>query len=1245
MQKIDHNSALQSVNSALFPKADFIDGRSEIDRLNFLVEFASLVNFYDSNNNIHGNWSPFLLKDPLFLLASISKTDFQLIKTRFRTAIEKRSSSLVDAALSTANYEWNQVFDVLIEVFLKLERWTHFMSQQTTDYSLRTYMLIEVKTVYSQYLWALLAFRQDAFNRFKDWEITTVNYSQFEEFDATIWKENKGKQPFWDLLNLKDYPTKSTPGIWIQSLKVIGDDLLNFFESIISYSKAEFLAVKTRSGMYPDTLLLRTFVELLSFQQKQLNTLAGKHLEFYFKKILLQSPKQALADRVLLGAALAKKDACFILPKDILFNAGVDTNKDPIVFKSITDTSMNPARIVNAISLNVTAIPNRSIASTPSLADAKNHYFRLRLTKTTKPNVLKKDDQGNMLSWPTFGPSATAEINTKIGFSVASPLFYLKEGQRTIEIDFSFTDTIDVNLFKKASFFLSTAKAWLPIEKTKFAIGRGESLFSNHIAITINLNSGDPSIERFAKDPDGLPSRWPLFKIEFDELLNIANPPKIKSLKIDVRVFEIKTFQLYNDHGLLDTKAPFPLFGPLPNSKANFIIGNTEILSKPTDLLSLSIDWDNLPQLGFEAYYEIYNTYLEHKYNDVKGTTNLSPIPKKLTFIEAIIKCITKYLKNKEKKEAPPYYTDLTFQINFELLQNRIWQPMTIKKVKDVTISKGEIDVEPYSDTYNCFPEMKPDDIYLFSTDGTACSLSDSSYYVRRNVSSENLDATIQNAPLTFSDKSSNGFIKMQLTNPTHGFGANLYAQVVSAVALQNALIIAKRNTSSEDKIVKAPNVPFTPKVKGLTANYTASKIYTFQTENNDYPLQCFHYGIFNNSSVYESDPHIKTPNELSNDIFLYSKVSEEGILYLEIEKLKSSANLSVYFEFSNVYVDPALLPGTITYQYLSKSGWADLPIILNQTQDLTCSGIITFQIPNDISTNDPNMPGPNSWVAISINTNAASIANTSLILSNCFYVERLMPTQQDNLILNTIKPDSIKNAVTAIPEIASFSQPFASFGGREVESDSEMIKRVSSRLKNRDRAVTSGDLFNIVREAFPEIYYAKIIDGNNARTTEVVLVNSISNPRGSNPYLPLVSGCRIDAINTYFEQRASPFINIRATNFQPEYVSVNVTVEIKIGFEEAEVKKKVKSVLNIYLSPWISNTGEGSSLVIDTGLDVALITLFIESIMGVEAVSKFSLDLALGTKENKIRTITKGVVYPKNTNGLFVSSLEHQIT
>ena len=88
-------------------------------------------------------------------------------------------------------------------------------------------------------------------------------------------------------------------------------------------------------------------------------------------------------------------------------------------------------------------------------------------------------------------------------------------------------------------------------------------------------------------------------------------------------------------------------------------------------------------------------------------------------------------------------------------------------------------------------------------------------------------DVSIQNKPLKIPITRKVDFMKMTLTNPSEGFGSSIYPYVVSDVAILNAKIISS-SKPDYSKIAPPPSKPFVPKVKLLTANYSASVSYDF---------------------------------------------------------------------------------------------------------------------------------------------------------------------------------------------------------------------------------------------------------------------------------------------------------------------------------------------------------------------------------------------------------------------------------
>jgi len=255
MKTVDQNSVLNSQWQALTPSQVLIDGRTEQDWLSFLTEFATLINFYDSDNTINGNWSPFLLKDPVFLLAYISKTGFNKYHSLYNTTCATLSGVLRVADGHKAGTDlggyFNQLFDQLFTVFMKIKRWVYFMHRSPEVYDLERYAKHQVHITFSKYFWALIAFRQNLYMTSKIDGIKPVDPTKFYFFDAydeNIWKKNKDNTPYWDVLGLK-HPIKDNLNTdYFTALSKAGDELFNFLYIIISKAKTGFESLKIKKA-------------------------------------------------------------------------------------------------------------------------------------------------------------------------------------------------------------------------------------------------------------------------------------------------------------------------------------------------------------------------------------------------------------------------------------------------------------------------------------------------------------------------------------------------------------------------------------------------------------------------------------------------------------------------------------------------------------------------------------------------------------------------------------------------------------------------------------------------------------------------------------------------------------------------------------------------------------------------------------------------------------------------------------
>ncbi len=1467
MNSIDQNSAMMSLEHALVATPTLIDNRTEKDRLSFLVDFAALINFYDRDNNINGDWTPFLLKDPVFLIASIAKIPFNRIQSLYlRTCLELKEALTKNKSSDYISNSFNQLFDQLTKIFRQIERWTYYMLKSNYVYDLKSYVINEVTETYSALLWALLSLREQLYLTGLIPNIQPVDTYLYASYDQKTWRDSKGKTPFWELLDLQ-YPlenTKSTPDDFYVSITNVGNELFSFFKGIIGYAHTEFETIKKQKDQFPDTLLLRTFTELMEIYKDQVNTISNRHLKFYYKDILKQKKQLAVADTVFISADLAKEDATFILPKLTLFNAGQDSNEAPILFESIKDVSLNPASIGNIYTLSQNTSSNETVD--------------LYLKKIEDSDTVKMDEEGKTEKWKTFGSQiASTDIPVTIGFAFSSPMLFLEQAKlRTLTLNFTFTETIDCTLFDNATYFLSTQSDWFQIpNSTDYILVSFDDCI---LTITITLQPTDPVISNFSKNPDGLTNSWPMFKISFSGFTNLASPPEITTLDINVKTKELSTFQLYNDYGTLASKKPFQPLGPTPEKGQNFILGSSEIFSKPVDSITLQLNWNNLPP-SFSDYYEQYNDFLQNKYDK---------IPK-----ESLWGKIVKFYQY-EGIETPAknVFDDTCFQVQFQLMQNGLWQPFNMNLTKVIDEKKYSNPIENI-DSYSLFiyknieaykmgllleqlttllKQMAIDNIVkeianiieediksivvatlkasleiavidliastlikiiedvltntikeeltqcitteiqsiekskggkkkpritkrltkcieeklktiietklatiqdeltnnmenvtnifinkllppppaieeiqklielvevIELTEAIEAALIDIkkiqklikqielielinamktalidliknnlTYTIRQKLKAiidtalkgiieigvidliaqaiidginketkvlsqdrtfgstdikqvqKTIDPSIQNELLSFTDTSTSGFIKMQLEDPIYGFGANLYPKVVSAVALYNAELIAQAFSSPPPKtdLVNTPNPPYAPLVGLFTLDYEATATYTFDGGDIAFPLECFYYTPFQNYQVYDNasgvfsiGTSLGSPTQQTDTIPLLPTFKSNGQLFLELslkdKDLVTPSEVSFYFELARDYSNSTASTKTTKYYYLGTEGWTELTLLSDGTNDFSCSGIITFNIPGDITNAHITMPGTDTsyWISIATgNTSPDDYAQTVFLKTNGIELQRT----GENYLLDTkvpsIKADTITNPHTAIPEIATITQPFQSFGGLAYETGRHMNLRVSTRLRTKDRLVSLEDYFRVIKQVFPTIYYSKTFYDKGAKKTSIYVVKQVNDWTNSNAFTPLVSECEELKILDYLKARTSTFVDLIVSNFNMKYIKVTASILIAKGYEPSGVSKEINTDINIFLSPWIDATQQ--QITIDKGVNTAQIASFIKSFESIVEVE--SISIRLGTKDSGDNNITYGApvqeILPEAPSTLLVPSLDY---
>lgn len=309
----------------------------------------------------------------------------------------------------------------------------------------------------------------------------------------------------------------------------------------------------------PHYALFLAFLKLLDIAKNHLNDFTKRHLDFYYKDILQLFPQKAQPDFVHLLIEPTPNKNAFLLPKNTVFSAGKNSLGKNKFYASTSDQAINSVKIKSFLSHHVVQNSWR-----------KTDLFPLNATNTP------------------FSAFSSSSENTETGLLLASPLFYMKGGIRTITLKFH-SQILDPNAF---DFWITGEKKWVEItEENK------ELTQDKYIKLTIPAS--EKAIVPFNKEihtGEIIATSHPILKI-----IPKNNIEKIdcKTLEIGITVNGLKNLIVATDTGVVDINKPFKPFGDFPKNGNGFIIGCNEFFLKKGATAKFSIESDALSSALF----------------------------------------------------------------------------------------------------------------------------------------------------------------------------------------------------------------------------------------------------------------------------------------------------------------------------------------------------------------------------------------------------------------------------------------------------------------------------------------------------------------------------------------------------------------------------------------------------------------------------------------------------------------------
>ncbi len=365
-------------------------------------------------------------------------------------------------------------------------------------------------------------------------------------------------------------------------------------------------------------------------------------------------------------------------------------------------------------------------------------------------------------------------------------------------------------------------------------------------------------------------------------------------------------------------------------------------------------------------------------------------------------------------------------------------------------------------------------------------------------------------------------------------------------VALQKSLALAVEiaKPAIPDPSKYQVNPPYTPKIKSLSLDYSASaELALDPAATGAVAERVFHVEPFGYSET--------KPEGVQPGCPFLPQYEFEGELYIGLCNVTAPQNVALLFQVAEGSADPDLTPEPVQWSYLCGNRWLTLQdgsVLADGTRGLINSGIVELSLkPAEPST---RLPGGLYWLRAAIARSSDSVCDMIEVHPNAVPAIFEDRDNAPDHLSEPLPAGRITAPVTPVPGIARMRQPYTSFGGKMAERDTSFYVRVSERLRHKERALTPWDYERLVLEKFPQIYKVKCLRADpvahprDPGRIELVIIPDIKNRLPFNPFEPKAPADSIRDIEAFLQDKTPPFASIRVEN--AHYVPVKVRCGVR---------------------------------------------------------------------------------------------------
>ncbi|MCB9233190.1 MAG: baseplate J/gp47 family protein [Bacteroidia bacterium] len=1159
---------LNRLSEKLLPDYFKVDERNTSDFLALISEYSRHIPFPSTNEKTKSgegiSWQPFFSQDISVVLASMSRINLEKIDEDFENSLQS-AYDCVDEKDRIRRF--GEIFEILHKLALRFLDWYEqvLMATKPGNY-LEEKVKMDLGELIRQNMTDSILKINDISEKVKKSglrlalpSIPLEKYPYFKQFSNPLngsFDPFKGERPY-DRINSA-----------LLEIRFIYRAVYNSLAYVVShFPKYYEQSLEEKNDHNPHVALFIAFLNLFQFTLEEINSLTGRHLDFYFRKILQQEPLAARSDLVNVLIKLSPNFQSLILPKGTLLLAGRDADGDEILYETLEFAELNHAEIVSLKSIFVSKILE---GQTWTYKLVTNLYAAQ--VANSKNGSGENFDEGKK-DWSLFGEEqyksgVQTMSNGEVGFAISSPMFNVSEGNRAFKVHLEFSEE-STEIFEKLlrDFKATSSNKKNKDEDFKYAFfevfgngaNAGFQIFVSSKAGWLNLGDIAPN-EIFIESnpwawnkftvgfmvPASAPPLVPLdhnssegknFDSHFPVVRFVLNPDRtpflysfldkleLNTVVIDLEVDRLKSLRLYNDIGRLDASQPFQAFGPAPSLGSYMLVGHSELFRNKLTEIKFTVDWQNLPPAGFADYYKEFFP---------KGEPGLS---------EEMFKINLTALSGNEFKPNPDEST-----IVFNLF------------------NEGK--------KYSIFNVDKPELLSIL----TVPDLPEVNHY------DNNTQA---------------GFFKFELSSPQEAFCHHIFQERFAEIAQENA------DMDNEEKS-KYPNPPYTPLVKGISLGYKATETIKLETVDPKVRTKIYHIYPFGSAPIFE-----RGRQALDTSVLL-PQFEEDGYLFIGLKDLSAPQEISILFQLiAGETVITQTLP-EIKWSYLSGNFWTDLKesqLLADTTEGFTKTGIVRLRIPGGISQYNELMPNGVYWLRVAIKGNPADVSR-ALDIRTQAVVASWVDNGKSERLKDPLPAFSISDLRRKIPQVKGVKQPYPSFDGLPAESQDEFFNRVSERLRHKGRAITQWDYERMVLSQFHTISQVKasshLTDPQFVDPGKVRVIVVPGRNHSSDILTPKVNHSTLHEVRNYLKANSSPFVDVNVSNPVYEFVRVNFKVKFVGGANNGYNLERLKNAIKEQICPWLENPEDELSL--GGNIEVEELYNYIKNLPYVQFITAFAV-------------------------------------